>query len=76
MPIFLDAVNIQEIDKLINPLPLSVEVTTSNPLKMIEQAQELAALSSNINVIIPIHGPDGEMESLEVIHEWEISIGN
>lgn len=61
-----------EIAKLIAPLPLSVEVTTNDPQKMIEQAQDLAALASNINVKITIHGPDGELENLEVVHELEV----
>ncbi|MDD5190462.1 MAG: transaldolase family protein [Dehalococcoidales bacterium] len=60
-----------EIAKLINPLPLSVEVTTNDPEKMVEQAKDLAALAPNINVKITIHGPDGELENLEVIHQLE-----
>jgi transaldolase len=60
-----------EIARIINPYPLSVEVTTNEPQKMIEQAQELAGLASNINVKITIHGPNGELQNLEVIHELE-----
>ncbi len=60
-----------EIAKLIAPLPLSAEVTTNDPPKMLEQAQELAALAPNINVKITIHGPNGELQNLEVIHELE-----
>jgi transaldolase len=60
-----------EIAKMIAPLPLSVEVTTNDPPKMLEQAQELAALGSNVNVKITIHGPNGELQNLEVIHELE-----
>jgi transaldolase len=58
-----------EIARLIAPLPLSVEVTTNDPPKMLEQAEELAALAKNINVKITIHGPNGELQNLEVIHE-------
>jgi transaldolase len=60
-----------EIARLITPLPLSVEVTTNDNVKMIEQAQELAAIAKNINVKITIHGPAGELNNLEVIHELE-----
>ena len=60
-----------EIAKMIAPLPLSVEVTTNDPPKMLQQAQELAALAPNINVKITIHGPNGELQNLEVIHELE-----
>ena len=60
-----------EIAKMITPLPLSLEVTTNDPPKMLQQAQELAALAPNINVKITIHGPNGELQNLEVIHELE-----
>jgi transaldolase len=60
-----------EIARMIAPLPLSVEVTTNDPPRMLEQAQELAAMASNINVKITIHGPNGELQNLEVIHELE-----
>jgi transaldolase len=48
-----------------------VEVTTNDTAKMIEQAQELAAIAKNVNVKITIHGPAGELNNLEVIHELE-----
>jgi transaldolase len=60
-----------EIARLINPLPLSVEVTTNDPLQMRSQAQELAAMAPNINIKITIHGPNGELCNLEIIHELE-----
>ena len=60
-----------EIAALINPLPLSVEVTTNDPEGMIAEAKELSALAENINIKITIHGPEGETENLEVIHELE-----
>ncbi len=60
-----------EIAKLIAPLPLSVEVTTNVPPKMMEQARELAGLATNINVKITIHGPNGELDNLQVVHELE-----
>lgn len=60
-----------EIARLITPLPLSVEVTTNDPKKMLTQAQELAGLATNINVKITIHGPNGELENLQIAHELE-----
>ncbi len=60
-----------EIARLISPLPLSVEVTTNDPPMMLKQAQELAAIAGNINVKITIHGPNGEMDNLEVVHQLE-----
>jgi transaldolase len=38
---------------------------------MLEQAQEFAGWANNINVKITIHGPKGELQNLEVIHELE-----
>ena len=61
----------QEIAQLIRPLPLSVEVTTNDRDGMIEEGLEYAKLAENINVKITIHGPQGETENLEVIHELE-----
>ncbi|MDO8662377.1 MAG: transaldolase family protein [Candidatus Omnitrophota bacterium] len=58
-----------EISKIIAPYPLSVEVTTNDYDKMIEQAQEYSGWAKNINVKITIHGPKGETENLEAIHE-------
>jgi len=58
-----------EIAKIIAPYPLSVEVTTNDYSKMIEQAQEYSGWAKNINVKITIHGPNGETENLEAIHE-------
>ena len=60
-----------KIARLINPMPLSVEVNTNDPLQMRLQAQELASIASNIVIKITIHGPNGEMQNLEVIHELE-----
>ena len=60
-----------EIAELIDPLPLSVEVTSNEPGKMLEQAVVFSGWAENINVKITIHGPNGELENLEVIHELE-----
>ena len=43
----------KEIAALINPMPLSVEVTTDNPDEMLTQARSLASLANNIVIKIP-----------------------
>jgi transaldolase len=58
-----------EIARLINPYPLSVEVTSNDYKEMIAQAREYAGWAKNINVKITIHGPNGELENLEVINQ-------
>ena len=60
-----------DIAKLIDPYPLSVEVTTNDRGHMISQAKEMAGWAKNIVVKITIHGPQGELENFEVIHELE-----
>jgi len=60
-----------EIAELIHPLPLSVEVTTNDKEAMLMQAKELASWAENIVVKITIHGPNGELDNLEVVHELE-----
>ena len=61
-----------EIAKMINPLPCSVEVTTNDPKGMLTQAKDIASWAKNINVKITIHGPNGELDNLAVVHELEI----
>ena len=61
----------REIASLIAPLPLSVEVTTNEPAKMIAQAQTFAAWAENVVVKITVHGPEGELENMEIIHDLE-----
>lgn len=60
-----------EIAKLIHPHPLSVEVTTNDPKAMIEQAREFSEWADNINIKITIHGPNGELVNLEIVHKLE-----
>ena len=61
-----------EIAKLIAPSPLSVELTKNDSMQdMIAEAKELAKWAENIAIKVPIHGPNGELQNLEVIHELE-----
>jgi len=61
----------KEIATLIDPLPLSVEVTTNDREGMLEQARKFSSWAKNINVKIPIHGPEGETENLVLVRELE-----
>lgn len=61
----------KEIATLIGPLPLSVEVTTNDPEGMLDQARKFSSWATNINVKIPIHGPEGETENLVLVRELE-----
>ena len=58
-----------KIAKLVDPLPVSVEVFSNDYEVMIDQAKEFASWAPNINVKITIHGPNGELDNLEVVHE-------
>ena len=60
-----------QIAEMINPYPLSVEVTNNDEKKMISQALEFSNWADNINVKITIHGPNGELENLRVINSLE-----
>jgi len=60
-----------EIAKIIYPRPLSVEVTTNDRDSMIEQAIEFSGWMDNICVKVTVHGPDGELDNLEVVHSLE-----
>jgi transaldolase len=60
-----------EIANLIRPYPLSVEVTTNDPQKMVEQGKEFSQWAANINVKITIHGPNGELDNLEIVYMLE-----
>ncbi|OGX50239.1 MAG: transaldolase [Omnitrophica WOR_2 bacterium RIFCSPLOWO2_12_FULL_63_16] len=56
---------------LVAPLPVSVEATTNEPDEMREQARRVSGWAQNINVKIPIHGPEGGTDNLRLIHELE-----
>lgn len=60
-----------DIAQLIDPFPLSVEVTNNDPEGMMDQAKEFAQWAKNICVKITIHGPQGELDNLVVVHTLE-----
>ena len=61
----------KEIAEVIAPLPLSVEVTTTSRADVTEQAKTFASWAENIVVKVTIHGPEGELENVEIIHDLE-----
>jgi transaldolase len=61
----------KDIASLIAPLPLSVEVTSNDPKLIIQQAQTFADWAKNIVVKVTVHGPEGELDNMQVIHELE-----
>src|SRR5215470_13783273 len=61
----------KEIASLISPLPVSVEVTTNDRNRALAQAQTFAGWANNIVVKVTVHGPEGELENMELIHELE-----
>jgi transaldolase len=50
---------VKKIAKLIDPLPLSAEVTTNDTKEMVEQAKLLASLAHNVVVKIPVENEFG-----------------
>jgi transaldolase len=62
---------IKDIARLIAPYPVSVEVTTTKREKVIQQALEFTSWAANIVVKVTVHGPNGELENVEIIHELE-----
>lgn len=61
----------QEIAELIAPFPLSLEVTTNDNKRALEQAQTFTSWAENIVVKVTVHGPEGELENMELIHNLE-----
>jgi transaldolase len=50
---------VKQLAKIIDPLPISVEVTTNDATEMMEQAKRLASLGHNIVVKIPVENEFG-----------------
>ncbi|MFH1445570.1 MAG: transaldolase family protein [Nanoarchaeota archaeon] len=60
-----------EIANIIAPYPLSVEVLNNDPKGMAEQAIEFSKWADNIVIKIPAHGPNGELDNFNIIHDLE-----
>jgi len=63
-----------DIADLIDPMPVSIEVTSNDPAEMLDQALEFDRWAPNINVKITIHGPEGELDNLKVINTLETAM--
>lgn len=61
----------KEIARLIAPYPLSVELTKNESEDALRQARLFASWANNIVVKVTIHGPEGELENLELVHTLE-----
>lgn len=64
----------KRIAQTVSPLPVSVEVTTNSSHEMLAQAKLFSSWADNINVKITIHGPEGGLENLKLIHELETNL--
>lgn len=62
-----------EIAKLIAPYRLSVELTQNDSVQsMLAEAKDIMSWGAdNIDIKVPVHGPNGELDNLEVIHTLE-----
>lgn len=63
---------IRTLAKLIDPMPLSAEVTTNDIKEMIEQGKQLASLAHNVVVKIPVENEFG-VPCFDVIGQLEKS---
>jgi transaldolase len=61
----------RHIAKLVAPYPVSVEVTAIEREAVLRQAREFASWGDNLVVKVTVHGPEGELENMEIIHELE-----
>jgi transaldolase len=59
------------IAALVAPWPVSIEVMSADPLAAREQALRFASWAPNIVVKVTIHGPNGELDNLALVHELE-----
>jgi len=60
-----------EIAGIVAPYPVSFEVTSNDREEMLKQALTFASWAKNVVVKITIHGPEGELENMEIIHDLE-----
>src|SRR5216683_455306 len=61
----------REIARMAAPNPVAVEVLSNDPGQIRQQARQFAEWADNVVVKIPIHGPCGELDNLEVINSLE-----
>ena len=61
----------REIAALVGPWPVSIEVMSADVSAAREQALHFASWAPNIVVKVTIHGPNGELDNLALVHELE-----
>ena len=61
----------KEIAALVDPLPVSVEVTSNDYQEALSQALIFAGWARNMVIKVTVHGPQGELSNLELIHHLE-----
>jgi transaldolase len=66
---------IKQIANLVDPLPTSVEVTAVEYEHVIRQALSFASLARNIVIKVTVHGPNGELDNLQIIHDLSYKHG-
>lgn len=59
------------IASLVAPWPVSIEVMTAEVRTAREQALSFASWAPNIVVKITVHGPNGELDNMALVHELE-----
>lgn len=60
-----------QIAELVSPHPVFVELFSNEREAMLRQACEFASWAPNVQVKVPIHGPNGELDNLEVVNQLE-----
>jgi transaldolase len=61
----------KEIAALVDPLPVSVEVTSNDYQEALRQALIFSQWAKNMVIKVTVHGPQGELGNLELIHHLE-----
>lgn len=61
----------KQVAELVDPLPVSVEVTSNDPEEAMRQALIFSSWGKNVVIKVTIHGPNGELDNLELIHRLE-----
>ncbi len=61
----------KEIAALVDPLPVSVEVTSNDYQQALRQAIIFSQWAKNMVIKVTVHGPQGELDNLELVHHLE-----
>ena len=58
---------IEAIAREMNPCPVSVEVSSNDNYKILQEAKKFSDIRDNVNIKIPIHGTTGRTNNLGII---------